>query len=201
MRWLLKDIRKETDHRFLNFFTFTYSVEKDGEESLYPYFLASRHEQESLIARTANFRRPDGVLMAVIQEEPAPSILLIEQFRPPLNARVIEFPAGLLEDSDSNEIEAAKRECVEEAGVVIDDVRLLCPASPTSSGLSDEMVSIVEGRVAHLTQRHLERFEDIQARFVPLTEIPARLDDPNLLIAVNVRLTLLYLLERYRKEV
>ena len=197
MIWKLKNVTQETNHRFLNFFTYTYEVNKQGQVSDYPYFVASRHKKEDLNAVTRSYKRPDGVLMMVIKEGDEPSLLMIEQFRPPMNTTILEVPAGLLEESDLNELSAAKRECVEEAGVELVDVELLCPASPTSAGLSDELVSVVIGKAGKLTSTALERFEDIKARFVPLTDLRAILADPNIVIALNVRLLVLYVLARY----
>lgn len=199
MKWVLKGIEQETDHRFLNFFTFTYSVEKDGEESSFPYYVSSRRKKEELVALTGDRTRSDGVLIAAIKDGEEPSLLLIEEFRPAMNAWIVGFPAGLMDPEDEDEGVTAKREAEEEAGVLIEDVRLLCPASPTSAGLSDELVAVVEGKVVGLTEKHLERFEDIRARFVPFKDLQAVLDGPNL-IALNVRLSMLYLLERYRRE-
>ena len=201
MKWTLSETKQETNHKFLNFFVFRYTVNKDGKESAYPYFVASRHDADKLLAVTGDFSRPDGVLMAVINkpESDDPEILLIKQFRPALNRYIVEFPAGLLDPEDEDECVAAGRECVEEAGVEIKNIRLLCPPSPTSTGLSDEIVSIVEAEVSRLIDRHLEMFEDINAEFVPFSKIPELLNEPSQIIAVNVRLCLLYLLEKNRK--
>ena len=196
MDWKLIKIDQETDHRFLNFYTFHYRV----QDTDYPYFVASRHKKDDLFVSTKNRERPDGVLILAIKEEPVPSVLMVEQFRPPVNSYVWEFPAGLMEPSDSDLVETAKRESIEEAGVYLRDIRLLCPPSPTSVGLSDELLAVVEGKVDSLTQTHLERFEDIRARFVPLDEIRSMLEDKEHLIALNVRLCLLMLLERYGKS-
>ena len=45
-------------------------------------------------------------------------LLLVEQYRPPPNARVIELPAGLAGDDDGAETltDAARRELLEETG-------------------------------------------------------------------------------------
>lgn len=199
MEWTFERATKETLHRFLNLYVYEYSVNKDGEKNRYPYFVASRHEAEKLLAVTRDFSRPDGVLIAAVKDRDSqdPQVLLITQFRPPLNAHIVEFPAGLLDEEDEDEVVAAKRESIEETGVELTNVRLLCPPSPTSSGLSDELVSIVEADVKSLSETHLERFEDIHAEFVPFSKVRALLDDPKTVIAVNVRLCLLYLLQKH----
>lgn len=56
-------------------------------------------------------------------------IILIEQFRIPINANVIELPAGLIGDvkSDDNDPSiAAKRELLEETGYECKSVEILC---------------------------------------------------------------------------
>ena len=194
MDWKLQFVEQETQHKFLNFYTFHYSV--DGTP--YPYFVASRNDKDHLLALTRDYKRPDGVLIVALKEEGEKcSVLMIEEFRPAANAFVLEFPAGLLDPQDESVEQTAIRESLEEAGVVLKDVKILCPPSPTSIGLSDEMLAVVEGKVDSVSVAHKERFEDINARFVPLEEVRALLSDPNRLIALNVRLCLEILLERY----
>ena len=198
MDWELQTIVQETEHPFLNFFTFEYTVREGEKEQAYRYYVASRNAIDSLLAKTKDTGRADGVIIAAVKEEEAGhSVLLIEQYRPALNVRVIEMPAGLVEKGEEGLLSCAKREALEEAGVTLSEVETLCPPSPTSCGLSDEMVAVVVGKVTGIGQRHLERFEDISARFVPLKDVPSLLEDKSRLIALNVRLALLYLLEKY----
>ena len=198
MEWILSGIEQETDHRFLNLYTLRYKVVKDGMEEGYSYFLASRRNQDRLVAKTGDFSRADAVHILVVRQAEEPEVLLIEQFRPALNSTVVEMPAGLLDGDDESEIQAAERESIEETGVRLKNVRLICPPSPTSSGLSDELSAVVEGEVDVLAENHLEHFEDISARFVPMSEIPALLEDRSKVLGLTLRLALLYLLEKYR---
>ena len=107
MNWTLRSIKQETHHRFLNFFVFHYDVEKDGETMDYPYFLASRNSEEKLEAKTKK-GLADGVIVCALTDEEEPSLLLIEVLRPPLNAYVVEFPAGLTGEEDASPIETMK---------------------------------------------------------------------------------------------
>ena len=197
MKWELVSSQKETDHRFLNFYSLSYKV---GDKS-YSYFLASRHEKEAeLRPFSREFARPDGVIIALYRNTPkGKEVLLCRQFRPALNSYVIEFPAGLLEPSDPSEMEAAKREAEEESGAKIKNIELIAPSSPTSTGLSDECCSVVLAEVEALGESHLEEFEDIDSSFVSLEKLAEILDDPKCLIALNVRLLALLLLQRWAK--
>ena len=70
-------------------------------------------------------------------------VVLTEQERVPLGARVVEFPAGLVGDEQSETIlEAAHRELLEETGFRAGRMELLF-SGPTSAGLTDECITLV----------------------------------------------------------
>lgn len=73
------------------------------------------------------------VILAVTDDD---RVILTEQFRIPVGAPVIEFPAGLLKDPGSPEgetkEEAAIRELLEETGYQAEAVELLASAPPHS---------------------------------------------------------------------
>lgn len=64
-------------------------------------------------------------------------LILTEQYRRPVDARVIDLPAGLIEEHGAEE--TAKRELEEETGYACDRVELLTKA-PTSPGITSEIV-------------------------------------------------------------
>jgi ADP-ribose pyrophosphatase len=102
------------------------------------------------------------------------AILLTEQFRPPVDARVIEVPAGLAGDIDGQEQEpleaAARRELLEEAGYEAGDMQPLV-AGPTSSGLTSEIISIFLARsLRRVSEGGGDHTEDITVHEVPLAE-------------------------------
>lgn len=196
MKWNLKDIIQETNHPYLNFFTLVYEV--DGKE--YTYFMASRHNKDTLYA-LHHTKRPDGVIIPCyyIDENKQVSLLITSQFRPALNRIVTSIPAGLV-DPDDDLFGCAKREALEEGGVIIDNLELICPASPTSSGLSDEVNSVVLGQIVEFKENRLEEFEDISVKLIPLKEIKKMLEDEQYFFALNVRLLLKYLLLRFKDE-
>lgn len=80
---------------------------------------------------------------AVLAETDDGEVILTEQFRRPLNARVIDFPAGLIgdEEPDTDGAETARKELEEEAGYTCDSVELLF-RGPTSPGITSEIVSL-----------------------------------------------------------
>lgn len=78
------------------------------------------------------------------------NFLLLKTTRPPLSAEnkakyCLEVPAGLIADNDCNEsmIECAKKELLEEAGLITDEIYPELKNSATSAGLSSETLSYV----------------------------------------------------------
>src|SRR5438067_9786268 len=65
-------------------------------------------------------------------------LILTEQHRAPVDARVIDLPAGLIERYEAEET-AWRRELEEETGFTCDEVVLLA-SSPTSPGITSEIV-------------------------------------------------------------
>jgi ADP-ribose pyrophosphatase len=79
------------------------------------------------------------VVIAVTDDD---RVILTEQFRQPVNARVIDWPAGLVGDEDENAdaAETARKELFEETGYECDSVELLA-RGPTSPGITSEIAS------------------------------------------------------------
>ncbi len=74
-------------------------------------------------------------------------VVFVEQFRRPVEAHVIEWPAGLVNDRISQDPEtmeaAARRELLEETGYEADQLFFLVQG-PVSSGLSSEIITFYQ---------------------------------------------------------
>lgn len=92
-------------------------------------------------------RKKGKTAVAVIAETDDGKIVLTEQLRRPVNARVIDFPAGLVGDEDGSETaeETARKELEEEAGYACDSVELLASGT-TSPGITSEIVTFYRAR-------------------------------------------------------
>lgn len=111
------------------------------------------------------------VLVAVT---PANEIVLVEQYRRPVDSRVVELPAGLVGDQgnpDEPVLEAAGRELVEETGFEAASLELLMEC-PTSSGMTDEVISFVLARdLRRVGPGGGDASEDIETHVVPMDEV------------------------------
>ncbi len=113
--------------------------------------------------------------VVIVAVTPDDKLLLVEQFRVPLQKNVIELPAGLMGDIAGQEQEpqaiAAQRELLEETGYYAAHFHELA-TGPTTAGLADEVVSFMlatqlEKRTAGGGDEH----EEITVHEVPLQGI------------------------------
>lgn len=111
-------------------------------------------------------------ILAVTDER---HLVLCEQFRPALDCRCVELPAGLVGDRDEQRHEsmeaAAQRELLEETGYDAVHTQVLFEAVP-SSGISDEIITMV--RASGLTRRGPgggDHTEDIVTHTVHLDQL------------------------------
>lgn len=112
-----------------------------------------------------------GILALTAQDE----YLFIEQFRVPVQCRVIEIPAGIVGDEPEFAGEAlaetARRELLEETGYAAASVELLV-TSPTSAGMTSEFTHLFFA--SDLTQQHGGGgvgHEEITVHRVPRAEV------------------------------
>lgn len=102
-------------------------------------------------------------------------IVMISQYRHPLGRRLLELPAGLLDQPGEDPVEAVKRELIEETGLSARTMSLLIDVA-ASPGFTDEAVRIylaedlteVEQPEAH------DEEADIALVRVPVDEAVAR---------------------------
>ncbi len=113
-------------------------------------------------------------IVAIVPVTEAREVLLIRQFRPPVNRHVIEFPAGLNDKGDSI-VEAARRELLEETGYYAGEIIFLSEG-PLSSGASGEILSVYLARDLQF-KGTIERdeTEDIEVLRIPADAVPERL--------------------------
>ena len=139
----IKGIKKLTDNRFLNLYEQD-AVFRDGSRA--PYYVASRRKSVDQLKSVTHDSHPDGVILYGVHGEQKDKVVLIRQFRYPVNGYVYEFPAGLVEPGEDM-LEAGVREMKEETGLEFTPVEGGSCGRPffTTVGMTDESCGTVFG--------------------------------------------------------
>jgi ADP-ribose pyrophosphatase len=155
-------IKKQTDNSYLNMYEID-AVGRDGRH--FPYYMATRREPGDLMYETGSLRTDGVVIYPVYQSEPG-KLVLLRQFRYPVNAYVYEVPAGLVDEGEEPET-AAIREMKEETGLDFEpyrggDISLSRPFVQ-SQGMSDECNITIFGYASgEISTAGAEEREDIR---------------------------------------
>ena len=154
----IKEIRKLTDNRYLNMYEED-ALFRDGSRGKY-YFASRRRNIEQLKA-VVHDNHPDGVILYGVHGENRDKVVLVRQFRYPVNGYVYEFPAGLVEPGE-DVLQAGVREMYEETGLNFTPIQT-APGYFTSVGMTDEACGTVFGYCSgEPSVDHQEGSEDIQ---------------------------------------
>jgi ADP-ribose pyrophosphatase len=107
-------------------------------------------------------------------------VILVEEFRPAVQAPVISFPAGLIDRAGAGEtqetaIEAALRELREETGFAARSIEEVANG-PISAGMTTERVTFFLAQDLQAGRQMLDAGEDIKVHRVPLKQLSSFFD-------------------------
>ena len=132
----IKGSRKLTDENWLNLFDVRYKAAAGPEKS---WQMASRQNEPKCI--TGSYQRPDAVVIVPFHTA-RNRMVIIREFRVPLDDYEYGFPAGLVDKGESVE-QAARRELMEETGLTVSRFIKVSPPIYSSAGMTDESVAMV----------------------------------------------------------
>lgn len=163
------DVKSKFKSKFLSMYEIIYKA-KNGTEK--KWMSSSRKSVEELEKywKTDKLSSPDAVVIVPYHEK-SKKLVLIEEYRVPVDDFVLSFPAGLIDEGEGIR-EAAKRELWEETGLRLTDLYDLNTV-PTfmSPGMTDESASILMCKCSGKpSDENLEESEDIKTILVDKDE-------------------------------
>lgn len=120
-------------------------------------------------------RRGVSGIVGIIAVTDAEELILVEQYRAPVDKDVIELPAGLAGDVPGHEMEelevAARRELLEETGYEAQTMRRVAEGT-ASAGITDEIITLFMATGIKKTGAgEGDGSEKITVHLVPLKEV------------------------------
>jgi ADP-ribose pyrophosphatase len=132
----IQSIQKITQCTHLNLFEIIYLDTDDQQRS---WRIASRYDEPK--CASGYFDIPDAVVIVPYHVDKN-KLVIIKEFRVPLGHYQYGFPAGLLDQGETIE-QATMRELYEETGLSVTRIIRISPPIYSSSGMTDESISIV----------------------------------------------------------
>lgn len=189
---ILHDVKQVSDG-WIKKYELTYAM-PDG--SLYSYESVSRKNAETyrreLERAGSGEQQADAI--CIVGRTPDNELVLIREFRYPLNSWCVSLPAGLIDAGESLE-EAVARELSEETGYRLRDdiapaVRPLPQPGFSSTGLTEENVQVVFAQVEAAGKARPDSAELIEPFTVARANLRAFLDANQLPIGTRCQLIL-----------
>ena len=188
----LVDVR-QVSNGWVKKYILTYEM-PDG--SMHPYEVASRKKigafRALLEANAAGEQPGSADAICIVARTPRDTLVMIREFRYPLNSWCIAFPAGLLEAGEDL-AECADRELQEETGYAIvpgSPIRPLPQAGYSSTGMTDETVQVVFVEAERAGEAHTEPNEVIEVFELPIADVRRFLGENTLPIGTRAQLIL-----------
>lgn len=158
----IKDIKPLVETKFVGLYEVSYK-KKLGDDRTWT--VASRKNKEELSEIYLNDKEGDidAVVIAAFHKE-YKKLILIKQFRVPINNYIYELPAGLVDNKEGME-KAVQRELKEETGLDIVKINKIKSKNKIylSPGMTDESVAFVYCTCnGELSKEFLEEDEDIE---------------------------------------
>ncbi|MBS6395624.1 MAG: NUDIX hydrolase [Clostridiales bacterium] len=164
-------VTKKTDNRFLNMYDLQYE-NKMGDRGT--YYMASRAKNAEDLKMNTRVNKPDGVIIYSIYGEKHDRMVLVRQYRFPIDDYIYELPAGLVDEGETC-AQAGARELKEETGLDFEPLtvhEMYHKPFFTTIGMTDESCATVYGyATGNISREGLEPNEELEVVLADREEV------------------------------
>lgn len=162
----MKIVRRKVSYKtkFLEFITTNY-INMKKKPAQWFWCRRPNAQKAVVIVAVKEFESEEG--------EKFDKLIVIREYRVPIEGYQIGFPAGLIDEGETPE-DAVRRELEEETGLKVEKIMHISPPVLSSAGLTDESVHMAYVRVSgEPNTDKLEASEDIETFLLDQDEITA----------------------------
>lgn len=181
----IEHITKTTENRFLNMYELDMKSDT-GKKS--KYYVASRAKTIADLKISTRENTADGVIIYSVYRDEADNqekLVLIRQYRCPIDTYIYEFPAGLVDEGEDFKM-AGARELKEETGLDFEPVSakdMYTKPYFTTIGMTDESCGTVYGYASGIPSKAgQEENEEIEIVLADRNEVRRILEEENVAI-------------------
>ncbi|SIR11218.1 NUDIX hydrolase [Pontibacter lucknowensis] len=135
--------------------------------------------------------RPDVVLTFPLTEDG--HVLFVRQYKHAAADIFIELPGGVIDAHETNPLEAAKRELLEETGYTTDDLEPVLQVIDNPTKDTNKIYYYIARNVREVAAQDLDESEHIEVLKVPLQEVEQMIMSGQINVAGSIALCLLAL--------
>lgn len=187
----IKEIKTLVETKFISLYDIKYLNKNNQEKS---WTVASRKSKDILegIYLENKKDKVDAVIICAYHKQQN-KLVIIKEFRVPINKYIYELPAGLVDSDDDNFEETVIRELKEETGLNVIEIKKDLSSNQVylSPGMTDESAAFVycicDGEVS---KDYLEDDEDIEAILISQDEAKDILKNSSIPLDIRVYLAL-----------
>lgn len=135
--------------------------------------------------------RPDVVLIFPVTEDG--HVLFVRQYKHAAADIFIELPGGVIDPHETNPLDAAKRELLEETGYTTDDIEPVLEVIDNPTKDTNKVYYYLARNVREVAAQDLDESEHIEVLKVPLQEVEQMILSGQVNVAGSIALCLLAL--------
>jgi ADP-ribose pyrophosphatase len=135
--------------------------------------------------------RPNVVLTFPVTADN--EVIFVRQYKHASGQILLELPGGVIDEDETEPLEAAKRELLEETGYTSDEVEQVLHVIDNPTKDTNTIYFFVARNVHQVAEQDLDETEAIEVVKIPLAEVEARILRGDIRVSGSVALSLLAL--------